>query len=109
VPEIDVTILAKGDPAPWEELADGKAVYHLPDATWHFAILDGGMQSGAPSVAFGLVIPDVELDPACDMLVMTETSLAALAAIVAAARGAFPEAFYDGPFDPRPLRTPGVN
>lgn len=55
-------------------------------------ILEGGMSSGLPSVAIRI---DVE---GAEKPIVAETSLAIFTGIMAAARGAFPEAFEGGPF-----------
>jgi hypothetical protein len=92
-----IHLILDGDNA-WPELAPDPAgreriyVVHLPDAVWQLAALPGGMESGAPSLALRLDLPD-------GRVVLAETSLAAWITATAALRGRFPEAFAGGPFE----------
>lgn len=106
MPITNIAIVRQGDPPPWGDIEDDDPVIHLPDETWKVSLVEAGMKSGAPSVALRL---DVPLAHAADVLarvspgdppvaVIAETSLGSLIAILAAARGAFPEAFEGGPF-----------
>lgn len=93
MPALDIRIVRRGDHPPLEELTGGKKLIHLGEGTSMAAVLlEGGMASGAPSVALGI---DLE---ATDSYIVAETSLALFISLMAAARGAFPEAFRGGPF-----------
>lgn len=87
MPNADVTIVRQGEP-PWSDI-DPERLIHQTDL--RVAILEGGMASGAPSVALRFDLPDGEV-------LIAETSLATFTSVMAAARGAFPEAFARGPF-----------
>jgi hypothetical protein len=87
MPVIDVMIVKRAGGPAWPEL---ESVMHLPDALWRVAAMEGGMSSGAPSIALRLDLPE-------GVSILAETSLAAWIAATAAFRGAFPEAFADGP------------
>lgn len=98
MPVIDVHIVHHGDPPPFDGLT--REIIHLPDATWRVVFMEGGMQSGAASVALRLDLPD-------GRTVIAETSLAAWISATAGARGAFPEAFSGGPFAAQAGRSGG--
>lgn len=86
---LHIAIMRKGDPPPLE----GADL-----AQWHSTVVDtamvleGGMRSGAPSVAFTMPLPDGKF-------VFAETTLALLIMFMSAARGAFPEAFVGSVFE----------
>jgi len=88
MPVIDVSILRKQDPPIWTDLA-GVDCMHA-DQEWMVAGIESGMQSGKHSIMLRLKLTD-------GTNVLTETSLAAWIAATCALRGAFPEAFADGP------------
>jgi hypothetical protein len=89
VPAISLSIVRIGSPPPWSDLAAG-ATFTEGSTNWQVAVLEHGMTSGAPSVALRLDLPDGQV-------VIVENSLAAWIAATAGMRGAFPEAFADGP------------
>lgn len=92
MPEIDMVVVRDGDPPPWADIADGYR--YVPDAGWRVAVLEHGMQGGAPSVA-------IRIDPggpgAGGQPLVFETSLDLWIAVTSAMRGAFPAAFAGGP------------
>lgn len=88
MPTIDVTIVRYGDPPCWP---DAVLHTHDPDPIIRLAAIEGGMQSGATSLALRLDHPDVRI--------IAETSLAAWIAATCALRGAFPEAFAGTPLE----------
>lgn len=52
--EADIRILERGDPPPWEDIGPA---YHVTDGLrWGF--LQGGMESGDPSVAIAIPLGD---------------------------------------------------
>jgi hypothetical protein len=89
MPTADIHIVRRGDPPPWEDV-ENPSHYGGPIG---FAVLEGGMASGLPSVAVRLPLPD-------GSTMIAETSLQLLAGVVIAARAAFPDAFSGGPLDP---------
>lgn len=90
MPALDLTIVRVGDPPPWPDVRNP---LHLADPTIHVAAIQAGMVSGAPSIAIRVDLGDGDT-------VIAETSLAAWIAVTAAIRGAFPDAFTDGPLAP---------
>lgn len=103
MPALDIQIVREADGPPWGDLAE-RVLVLLPDAYLMVAVIEGGMKSGAPSVALRIDLSDEEIagafgvDAATGFTVIAETSLGSLMALLAAARGAFPEAFEGGPF-----------
>lgn len=93
MPEIRLTIVRESDPPPWADLAAGYR--YVTDAGWQVAVLERGMESGAPSVA-------VRIDAGTGPPLVFETLLAAWIAVTAGMRGAFPAAFESGPLSPLP-------
>jgi hypothetical protein len=91
VPAISLSIVRAGDPPPWSDLTEPDR-YVAPGASWELAIFERGMQSGKPSVALR-----VDYTPGGGPVIIFENSMAAWIAATAAMRGAFPEAFADGP------------
>ena len=91
MPDLDIKIIRYGDAPPWADIPLG-ALEHVPDIA-SIAILEGGMSSGLPSVAVRVNIPGK-----APRVVLAETSLRLFIGALAAARGAFPEAFEGGPF-----------
>lgn len=92
--ELDLIFAKHDDPPPWAEaLADIKRVHHLPDAIWHVVVLEGGMQSGKPSIALRLDLENGEC-------VVAESSVQLFSQIVVACRAKYPELFAGGPLDP---------
>lgn len=87
MPDIDIKIVRHGDPPPWPELGNAE---HLATESWKVVILEGGMDSGLPSIGLALEVPGVGT-------VIAQTSLAAWSGVTIAGRGAFPEAFRGGP------------
>lgn len=87
MPEFRLSIVRVGDPPPW---ADAGEIRYVPGAGWQVAVLEHGMESGAPSVA-------VRIDAGAGPPLMFETSLAAWIAATAGMRGAFPGSFAGGP------------
>lgn len=88
MPVIDVMIVRREDPPPWP---DADLHIHDPDPIIRLAALEGGMQSGAVSLALRLDHPAARI--------IAETSLAAWIAATCALRGAFPEAFAGTPLE----------
>jgi len=74
---------------PWPDV-DREAMIHDTEP-WDVCILEAGMSSGKPSVALRFNLPDGKV-------LVSETSLAMLIAVMAGARGAFPAEFVGGPF-----------
>ena len=80
-----IKLLLDGDGA-FKDLVGREAnVIHLT-SPFTVAVLDGGMESGAPSLAIRLDLPD-------GRVVVQETSLGAWLMVTAGLRGEFPEAF----------------
>lgn len=94
MPSADITVIKKGDPPCWADLPDPQV--HVPDMEMKVAIIEGGMASGRTSIA-------IRVEIGGDVVIM-ETSLAILASIVVAARGALPDQFEGGPLEV-PWRT----
>jgi hypothetical protein len=95
-----IHVILYGDHA-WPDLAErheNGEVVHLPETTWQLAALEGGMSSGAPSLALRLDIPP-DPHPERRNVVITETSLAAWIAATCALRGRFPESFAGTPLE----------
>lgn len=89
MPEIQALVVRTGQPSPLVDVGPHNTV-QAPDAPWRVVFLEGGMSSGAPSVA--VVIP---LDE--ENFVLAESSLLLWASATVIARAAFPEAFAGGP------------
>lgn len=87
MPSADIKIIRQNDPPPWD---DGKP-FAVAQEHFECGLLEGGMSSGAPSVMMRFTLPD-------GSYVISQTSLGVFTSILAAARGAFPEAFDGGPF-----------
>lgn len=97
MPGADVRIMKREDPGPlFPEVLEAGFMQILPESDWKVALIEGGMASGNPSVALAIPTPDGRPEA----YVIVETSLAILVTIIGAARGAFPEFFRGGPFDP---------
>lgn len=77
-PEARVDVVGRDDPPPWEEVVADLPLESIEEGRW--AILEGGMTSGNPSVALLL--------RTSEGWVVYQTSLAILEAVVAAGRGA---------------------
>ena len=92
MPVMNVTILRKRDPSPWEALGDPSVIAPHPEVPWQLAILEAGCASGAPSIA-------LRMDLADGRVLIAETSLGAWLTATAAFRGAFPEAFKGSVFE----------
>lgn len=107
MPTVDLSIYrtkAEWEDTPiWPEI-NLENVVDAGDAPWRVALLAEGMESGEPSVALCIRLPDGQ-----EMIV--ETSLYAWSSVVIAARAAFPDAFANGPLDPHIdiINEPGVN
>lgn len=96
MPTTDIVVVRQGEAPAWPELDRGQ-ILHLPDSVWRVALIEGGMASGAPSVALRLDLPvPVTIDQPPVHLI-AETSIASLISTVLMARGAFPRAFVDTP------------
>jgi hypothetical protein len=93
VPDIDIKIIRHGDPPPWGEVMMEKQPPLLASESWRLVALEGGMSSGAPSIALWL-----ETD---DGPVIAQTSLTAWVAATCALRGAFPSVFDGTPLAER--------
>lgn len=85
---IPMTIIMKGDNA-WPDLA-GKDVIHLSNGAppLQVAVLDGGMQSGRPSVALRVDLPDGKV-------VIAETTARLLCTAAKAIMAKYPDLFVD--------------
>lgn len=92
MPDIDIKIVRHESRPAWPELNDNPNLMVASDS-WGLAAVEGGMQSGKHSVALRLELPGVGT-------VIAETSMAAWIAATCAMRGAFPDAFADGPLAP---------
>lgn len=92
MPALDVRIVRHGDPPPFAGM-DRDKVIHLKPGELRIVGLEGGMASGAPSVAILALLPSGET-------VIVETSMALWVAAMAAFRGGFPDVFRGGVFDP---------
>lgn len=95
MPSIDISIVKRDSAPPWDDVTG--PIQIPPDEPWRIAIIEGGMQSGQASIALRLEVPDA--DGLGSSTVIAETSLSALIGVLAAARGAFPDAFVGGPFE----------
>ena len=111
MPTIDVNL--DGDNA-WPDLENrAPEIVYLADSVWQLAVLEGGMASGAPSLALRLDAEPGHLAvrPDGPGVVIAETSLAAWIAATCALRGRFPEAFagtpLEAPSDPRTWNPSG--
>lgn len=91
MPDIDIKILRRGETPAWPELNDDPNLY-VAAASWGLAAIEGGMTSGAHSVALRLEMPGVGT-------VLAETSMALWISTTCALRGAFPEAFVGTPLE----------
>jgi len=80
MPVMNVTILRKRDPSPWEALGDPSVIAPHPEVPWQLAILEAGCASGAPSIA-------LRMDLADGRVLIAETSLGAWLTATAAFRG----------------------
>ena len=89
MPDIDIKIVRHDARPAWPELNEDPNLMVASDS-WGLAIIEGGMASGKHSVALRLELPEVGM-------VIAQTSMAAWIAATCAMRGAFPEAFADGP------------
>ncbi|MGH9249010.1 MAG: hypothetical protein ACRD0W_05780 [Acidimicrobiales bacterium] len=93
MPTIDLDLT--GDDA-WPDLVTRREVIQLPvAAVWRLAALEGGMGSGAASLALRLDIDN-------HRVVVAQTSLAAWIAATCALRGRFPDAFRGTPLEGPP-------
>lgn len=92
MPDLGINIIRVGDDVPWPDL-DRDALVHLPDSSWQVAIMERGMNSGLPSIALRILLPDGNT-------LVAETSLALWSSVTIAGRAAFPEAFEGGPLAP---------
>lgn len=93
-----IQIVRDGDPPPWADLPD-----KVKDGTIErLGILEKGTVEGRPTVAVVVQAPDGER-------MFGRTTLANFIAALAAARGAFPEAFRGGAFDPRDADEMGAD
>lgn len=88
-----ISIVKDGASLPWPELeAQLKAgTLHATTQDPYFALIEGGTSEGLPSVAVRVELPNGDT-------VVWETTLQLFIGVLAAARGAFPEAFVGGPF-----------
>lgn len=94
-----IELILDGDQA-WPDLvARGTVVAYLDDVAWRLAAFEGGMSSGAPSLALRLDLPP---EVRGTSVVVAKTSLAAWIAATCALRGRFPEAFAGTPLEARP-------
>lgn len=93
MPTVDIKIVRGDDPPPWPDATNH---IHLADPVLGVAGLEGGMASGAPSIALRI---DYDLGFAAG--IVAETSLAAWISTTCALRGAFPEAFAGTPLEGR--------
>ena len=91
MPGFDITY---EEPA-WRDLADRRNDIIPGPEIWKLAALEGGMESGAVSLALRL---DLDGGPA-GRVVVAETSLAAWIAATCALRGRFPDAFKGTPLE----------
>jgi hypothetical protein len=94
-----IHVILYGDNA-WPDLVErheNGEVVHLPETTWQLAALEGGMVSGAPSLALRIDLPPDHRERR-DVVIM-ETSLTAWIAATCALRGRFPEAFAGTPLE----------
>jgi hypothetical protein len=89
LPDIDIHIVRHDARPAWPDLNEEPNLYVASDS-WGLAAIEGGMESGAHSVALRLTLPGLGT---C----LAQTSLAAWIAATCALRGAFPEAFAGGP------------
>lgn len=89
MPVSHITIYRTGDE---QVLWDAPGVEVDPDEPWDVVLIEGGMTSGKPAVAVRWHLPD-------GSYAVAQTSLEQIIGIMAAARGAFPEAFAGGPFE----------
>lgn len=89
MPDIDIKIVRHHDRPAWPDLNDDPNLM-VATGSWGMAIIEGGMQSGRHSVALRLELPGVGT-------VIAEMSVAAWISATCVMRGAFPEAFADGP------------
>ena len=98
MPTIELSL--EGDGA-WPDLEGSAGVVHLQDATWKLAALEGGMASGAASLALRLDLGDAGFDADIPngRVVIAETSLAAWIAVTAALRARYPAAFAGTPLE----------
>lgn len=78
MPSIDVRAVGIADGPPWPDIADKIAV-HDQSGAWRLCVLNGGMQSGRPSV--GIAVPDGH-----GQWIVIETSLLAFLAAAGTAR-----------------------
>lgn len=92
MPSIGILIQRKDAPPVLKEIPD-EALVHVRDAPWTLALVEEGMGSGLPSIGLSVPLPD-------GRVFLAENSLSNLIMAVAAARGAFPDAFRGGVFDP---------
>lgn len=89
MPDIRISIVRHDDRPAWPDLNEDPNLYVATDS-WALAAIEGGMTSGLHAVALRLELPGVGT---C----IAQTSLAAWIAATCAMRGAYPEAFADGP------------
>lgn len=82
---LDIKILRVGDAAPMDGIDPSTVIEARVDTAY---LIESGMQSGRPSVAFTMTLPD-------GRIVFAETTLRLLNGLMHAAHGAFPEAFHD--------------
>jgi hypothetical protein len=87
-----VQILRSDDPQPWDLASDAKLLLPDPEMPWDLVIAETGMNSGAPSIALRMDLPEGHT-------LIAQTSLGAWLMATAAFRGAFPEAFVGTPFE----------
>lgn len=92
---LDLAVITAGGPSPWAGKLPGGRPIQLDDVTWHVVVIDVGTTDGKPSVAVRFDLPNGDF-------VVAECSLALWSSVTIAARARHPEAFYDGPLDPRP-------
>lgn len=97
MPGADVRLMKRDDPGPlFPEVVEAGFMEILPESTWKVALIEGGMASGKPAVALAIPTPDGRPEN----YVIVQTSLEMLTMILGAARGAFPDFFRGGQFDP---------
>jgi hypothetical protein len=95
MPVIDVLIVRRDrEDAPWVDVLD-RPTFLVPGDCWRIAGIEGGMESGAPSVMLRVDLEDGQV-------VIGQNSLAAWIGATCALRGAFPEAFVGTPLEGRP-------
>lgn len=92
MPTMRVQILRRDDAVPWNVASDASLLLPDPETPWELVIAETGTNSGAPSIALRMDLPEGHT-------LIAQTSLGAWLMATAAFRGAFPEAFVGTPFE----------